>query len=164
MEGFNSRSPEIDALLPIARLQSSRSRIPSTAQTLIETCRTAKGIMARVHLGRLERQRRAGASGGLSSVAAASEHDCCLGDQLRLRVVSTEPLGSDREIGQALTTLDGLEEDIHASQNFPELARRAFREIARVAGLIYQGTPSARKTARHLQNERLAAVRCVSTV
>ena len=43
MEGLNPGSPEIDALLPIARLQSSRSRIPSTAQTLIETCRTAEG-------------------------------------------------------------------------------------------------------------------------
>lgn len=152
VEGFNSRSPEIDALLPIARLQSSRSRIPSTAQTLIETCRTVEGHHVFVYtwegwsvnegLGHLVAYRLSRLRPNTIAVSATN---------YGFELLSTEPLGSDREIGQALTTLDGLEEDIHASQNFPELARRAFREIARVAGLIYQGTPSARKTARHLQ-------------
>jgi ATP-dependent Lhr-like helicase len=54
-------------------------------------------------------------------------------------------------VREALTDLDQLEPDIHASLNYPELARQAFREVARVAGLIHQGTPFAPKSTRHLQ-------------
>lgn len=152
VEGPDHQSPEIEALLPIARIQSIRSRIPSAAQTLIETCRTAEGYHVFVYtwegwsvnegLGHLTAYRLSRLRPNTIAVSATN---------YGFELLSTEPPGSEREIGQALTALDGLEEDIQASQNFPELARRAFREIARVAGLIYQGTPSARKTARHLQ-------------
>lgn len=152
VDGLDQPSPEIVSLLPIARIQSSRSRIPSATQTLIETCRTAEGYHLFVYtwegwsvnegLGHLAAYRLSRLRPNTIAVSATN---------YGFELLSTEPIGSDREIGMALTTLEGLEEDIHASQNFPELARRAFREIARVAGLVYQGTPSARKTARHLQ-------------
>ena len=152
VEGFDHQSPEIEALLPIARIQSIRSRIPSAAQTLIETCRTAEGYHVFVYtwegwsvnegLGHLTAYRLSRLRPNTIAVSATN---------YGFELLSTEPPGSEYEIGQALTALDGLQEDIQASQNFPELARRAFRDIARVAGLIYQGTPSARKTARHLQ-------------
>ena len=38
-----------------------------------------------------------------------------------------------------------------ASLNLGELARRQFREIARVAGLVFQGLPGHAKTMRQLQ-------------
>jgi ATP-dependent Lhr-like helicase len=41
--------------------------------------------------------------------------------------------------------------DVLASLNSSELARRRFREIARVAGLIFTGYPGAPKSARQLQ-------------
>jgi ATP-dependent Lhr-like helicase len=40
---------------------------------------------------------------------------------------------------------------VFASLNATELARRRFREIARVAGLIFTGYPGAPKSARQLQ-------------
>jgi ATP-dependent Lhr-like helicase len=46
---------------------------------------------------------------------------------------------------------EGLLEDVLASLNASELARRRFREIARVAGLIFQGYPGAPKSVRQLQ-------------
>lgn len=152
VEGADPPSPEIRALLPIARMQSSRSRIPSAAQTLIERCRTAEGHHLFVYtwegwsvnegLGHLAAYRLSQLRPNTIAVSATN---------YGFELLSTEPLGNDGEIHRALTLPEGLEEDIHASQNFPELAKRAFREIARVAGLVYQGTPSARKTARHLQ-------------
>lgn len=152
VEGLDQPSPEIDALLPIARIQASRSRIPSITQTLIETCRTAEGHHVFVYtwegwsvnegLGHLAAYRLSRLRPNTIAVSATN---------YGFELLSTEPLGSDREIGLALTVLEGLEQDIQASQNYPELARRAFREIARIAGLVYQGSPSARKTARHLQ-------------
>ncbi len=152
VEGSGQPSPEIEALLPIARIQAGRSRIPSAAQTLIETCRTAEGYHLFVYtwegwsvnegLGHVVAYRLSRLRPNTIAVSATN---------YGFELLSTEPLGSDRDINLALTALEGLEDDIHASQNFPELARRAFRDIARVAGLIYQGIPSARKTARHLQ-------------
>ena len=41
--------------------------------------------------------------------------------------------------------------DVLASLNSTELARRRFREIARVAGLVFTGYPGAPKSARQLQ-------------
>jgi ATP-dependent Lhr-like helicase len=41
--------------------------------------------------------------------------------------------------------------DIPASLNATEMARRQFREIARVAGLVFPGYPHAGKSARQLQ-------------
>jgi len=41
--------------------------------------------------------------------------------------------------------------DVLASLNSSELARRRFREIARVAGLVFTGYPGAPKSTRQLQ-------------
>jgi ATP-dependent Lhr-like helicase len=49
-------------------------------------------------------------------------------------------------------TTENLLEDLLACLNSAELARRQFREIARVAGLVFQGYPGSGKTARQLQS------------
>jgi ATP-dependent Lhr-like helicase len=46
---------------------------------------------------------------------------------------------------------DGLLRDVLASLNSSELAQRRFREIARVAGLVFSGYPGAPKSTRQLQ-------------
>jgi ATP-dependent Lhr-like helicase len=45
----------------------------------------------------------------------------------------------------------GLLDDVLASLNAGELAQRRFREIARVAGLVFQGFPGQPKSTRQLQ-------------
>ena len=52
---------------------------------------------------------------------------------------------------QNLFSADHLLEDLLACLNASELARRQFREIARIAGLVFQGYPGQSKTARQLQ-------------
>ena len=44
-----------------------------------------------------------------------------------------------------------MERDILAGLNFTELGRRHFREIARVAGLVFQGFPGEPHPQRQLQ-------------
>lgn len=46
---------------------------------------------------------------------------------------------------------ENLLEDIYASLNNTELAKRKFRDIASIAGLIFQGYPGKGITGRHLQ-------------
>jgi ATP-dependent Lhr-like helicase len=50
-----------------------------------------------------------------------------------------------------LVSPDHLLHDIPASLNAAELARRQFREIARIAGLIFQGYPGNNKSMKQVQ-------------
>ena len=45
----------------------------------------------------------------------------------------------------------GLEAEVLASLNATEMARRRFREIARIAGLIFQSHPGEQRSSRQLQ-------------
>lgn len=64
---------------------------------------------------------------------------------------------SDRRISLSRTQIRRLfgtvrlTDDILASLNASEMARRQFREIARVAGLVFQGYPGRRKGSHQLQ-------------
>jgi ATP-dependent Lhr-like helicase len=50
-----------------------------------------------------------------------------------------------------LFSVEQLECDIAESLNSTEMAKRHFREIARVSGMIHSGFPGRSKTMRHLQ-------------
>lgn len=50
-----------------------------------------------------------------------------------------------------LLSSDNVAEDILSSLNATEMSKRQFREIARVAGLLFQGYPGQRKLSRHIQ-------------
>jgi ATP-dependent Lhr-like helicase len=51
----------------------------------------------------------------------------------------------------ALFSTDELDAHALAAVNAAELGRRRFRRIARVAGLVFEGWPGARKSARQIQ-------------
>jgi len=50
-----------------------------------------------------------------------------------------------------LLSPQGLHQDITAGINVQEMARRRFRDIAGIAGLIFQGYPGKAMKAKHLQ-------------
>ncbi len=56
-----------------------------------------------------------------------------------------------RSAATGLLAEERLLEDTLASLNAGELAQRRFREIARVAGLVFQGFPGQPKSMRQLQ-------------
>ncbi|WP_375184984.1 hypothetical protein [Aquabacterium sp.] len=66
-------------------------------------------------------------------------------------LLSAEPVPVDEASLRAALSPDHLLDDILASLNAAELARRRFREIARVAGLVFTGYPGAPKSTRQLQ-------------
>ena len=55
-----------------------------------------------------------------------------------------------RELGRLVAAPD-VERDLLAGINAAEMGRRQFREIARVAGLVFQGYPGQGQSARRLQ-------------
>ncbi|MBI1176997.1 ligase-associated DNA damage response DEXH box helicase [bacterium] len=68
-----------------------------------------------------------------------------------LELLPAQELDFNEDEWRALLSPDHLLEDMLACLNTSELARRQFREVARVAGLVFQGYPGARKTARQVQ-------------
>jgi ATP-dependent Lhr-like helicase len=68
-----------------------------------------------------------------------------------MELLSPEEAPLEEALAGGLLSPEHLADDIPASLNAAEMARRQFREIARVAGLVFPGFPRAGKTARQLQ-------------
>ena len=66
-------------------------------------------------------------------------------------LLSEEPLAAAQLASDAGLVVSSPAEDLSAAVNAAELSRRRFREIARVAGLVFKGHPRERRSARSLQ-------------
>lgn len=68
-----------------------------------------------------------------------------------IELCSEAPIDADETALREALSEEGLTADLVASLNATELARRQFREIARIAGLTFGGYPGERRLDRHLQ-------------
>lgn len=146
------RSPELKAVRPVLEIQRAWSRIPAPDELLIETTVTREGRHWFVFpfAGRLAHE-------GLSALVA---HRLSRARPLSI-ITSHNDYGFELLPAADLTLAasqwrdllrpDNLLEDLRDCLNATELSKRQFREIARVAGLVFQGFPGAHKPARHLQ-------------
>ncbi|WP_428235088.1 ligase-associated DNA damage response DEXH box helicase [Gracilimonas sp.] len=66
-------------------------------------------------------------------------------------LLSDQDIPIEAALENDLFSADNLVEDIMASINSAELAKRRFREICQIAGLVFQGFPGQPKTNKHLQ-------------
>jgi ATP-dependent Lhr-like helicase len=67
-------------------------------------------------------------------------------------LLSDQPIPVDDSNVYELFSPDQLLQDIQRSVNSTEMARRKFRDIAVIGGLIFQGYPGEYKKTRHLQS------------
>ena len=144
--------PELEAARPMLQTQARLSRIPTPGALLVETFRSKEGFHIyvypfagrHVHLGlasllawRLARDR--------PNTFSMSVND------YGFELVSPEEFELTRVQDRSVFATDDLLNDVLASLNSTELAQRRFREIARVAGLIFSGYPGQPKSAKQLQ-------------
>jgi ATP-dependent Lhr-like helicase len=66
--------------------------------------------------------------------------------------LSDQPIPVDDSNVYELFSSHNLSADIQKSVNSTEMARRKFRDIAVIGGLIFQGYPGEHKKARHIQS------------
>jgi ATP-dependent Lhr-like helicase len=66
-------------------------------------------------------------------------------------LLSDQPVPVDDTNVYDLFSPEDLLTDIQRSVNSTEMARRKFRDVAVIGGLVFQGYPGERKKARHLQ-------------
>lgn len=67
-------------------------------------------------------------------------------------LLSDQPVPVDDSNVRDVFSPDNLLTDIQKSVNNTEMAKRKFRDIAVIGGLIFQGMPGEKKKARHLQS------------
>lgn len=145
-------SPELALVRPLLELQARWSALPDEREWLCEqiTLRDGhytffypfEGRLAHLGLATLFSYRLSRQSPRTFSLMI---NDYGFGLQ------SAAPLDLTlRDIGMLLAA-PGVESDILAGLNAAELGRRQFREIARVAGLVFQGYPGQPQSNRQLQ-------------
>ena len=143
---------EMQAIKPILDVQAKWSRIPTPGQILIEKVKTREGF----HLfffpfeGRLVHEGLAALFAWRISRVRPITFSMSSNDY-GFELLSPEQAPLSEALAAGLLDAGNLAEDIPASLNATEMARRQFREIARVAGLVFPGYPRSGKTARQLQ-------------
>jgi ATP-dependent helicase Lhr and Lhr-like helicase len=144
--------PEMQAAMPMLQTQARLSKLPTPQTLLIERFQSREGFHLylypfagrNVHmgLGSLLAWRLAKNAPNTFSISV-NDHG--------FELLSAEAVDITALLDQSALSSDTLLADVLASLNSGELAQRRFREIARVAGLIFTGYPGAAKSTRQLQ-------------
>lgn len=145
-------SSEMQAVQALLELQRRQSCLPAPDELLIERAESRDGAHAFLFPfeGRLVHEGLA----GLLAWRWTQRQPCSLhvtATDYGLELLSAQPLPEDEATWRALLTPEGLADDLLACLNAGQLARRQFRDIARIAGLILPGYPGAPRPARQLQ-------------
>lgn len=143
---------EMTCLRPILELQARWSVIPAREELLVERVTFRGGFHAFVFsfAGRL-------ANEGLSALVAhriTQRMPCSISVTATdhgFELLADEPFPAEAADWTSYLSPDGLLDDLLGALDASQMARRHFREIARVAGLIIQGFPGRAKPARQLQ-------------
>ncbi|MFG0275485.1 MAG: ligase-associated DNA damage response DEXH box helicase [Phycisphaerales bacterium] len=144
--------PEMTLARPMLELQQRWSVLPASDELLIERTRTREGHHAFLFFfaGRHAHE-------GLGALLAhrlaqlAPRSVSATVNDYGLELLSPDAFDLDEPAWRRLIAPDRLLDDLLACVNASELSRRQFREIARIAGLIFQGFPGAQQSVRHLQ-------------
>jgi ATP-dependent Lhr-like helicase len=149
-----TRSPiELSVLAPLFELQSKLSNVPKANELLIEQIETGDGFHLFVYPfeGRLVHEAMAAVLGYRISKIIPITFSIAMNDY-GFELLSDQPIPVDDSNVYELFSPDNLIEDIQRSVNATEMAKRKFRDIAVIGGLIFQGYPGEHKKARHLQS------------
>jgi ATP-dependent Lhr-like helicase len=145
-------SPELALVRPLLELQRRWSALPDEREWLCEQMKLRDGHYTFFYPfeGRLPHLGLATLFSYRLSRATPRSFSMMINDY-GFGLLSPTPVDlSLRDIGMLLAA-PGVEVDILAGLNAAELGRRQFREIARVAGLVFQGYPGQPQSSRQLQ-------------
>jgi ATP-dependent Lhr-like helicase len=150
--------PEMQALRPLFEIQERWSALPSSDVLVIESLRSREGyhLFAYPFAGRSVHT-------GLASLLAyrvgkvmPSTFSVAVNDY-GFELLSPEPVdwaaAFDAPTGIEVGLFDTshLLEDVLDSLNATQLSQQRFREVARIAGLVFQGYPGQHKSTRQVQ-------------
>lgn len=146
------RGPEMEAMRPLLETQARWSCIPTAGQLLVERVHSREGHHIYVYPveGRLVHEGLAALFAYRISRLRPITFTLSANDW-GFELLSPEPAPIEEALASGLLSPQNLVDDVPASLNATEMARRQFREIARISGLIFTGYPGAARSARQLQ-------------
>lgn len=146
-------SEELSVLQPLLELQEKISHVPKENELLIEHIETKDGFHLFVYPfeGRLVHEAMAAILAYRISRICPITFSFAMNDY-GFELLSDQPIPVDDINVYELFSPGDLLTDIQRSINNTEMARRKFRDVAVIGGLIFQGMPGEKKKARHLQS------------
>lgn len=146
------KSPEVLFLKPLFEEQSHGSYLPRENELLVEYIRTKYGYHLFVYIfeGKFVHEGMAAVLAYRLSKIKKSTFSIAT-NEYGIELLSAEPIPVSEEVlGELFSTKD-LHLDIENGVNTTEMARRQFREIAGISGLIFKGYPGKQIKTKHLQ-------------
>ena len=150
---YKENDVEMNFIRPLMDLQRLRSHLPRKNEFLIEYFETSEGyhVLMYPYEGRQVHE----------GIAALVAHRIARIKPITFSIAMNDygfELLSDQEIPieEAIETnvlgVEDLVKDIQASINSTEMARRKFRDIAAISGLVFKGYPGQRVKDKHIQS------------
>lgn len=145
-------SIEVQKILPLLDLQRKLSIVPDEHTFLIESLQTRDGF----HLffypfeGRMMHELMSALVAYRISQSFPVTLNMAMNDY-GFEILSDSYLDIEELLEEDLFSLQNIEQDILHCVNESEMSRRKFREIASIAGLVFQGYPGKPTSFKHIQ-------------
>ena len=144
---------EVIALRPLFDQQRSESHLPEKTEFLIERLETRDGFHFFFYPfeGRLVHEGMGSLFAYRLSKLKSATFSIAMNDY-GFELLTDEDMPIEQAIEENLFSSDNLLDDIQHSLNANEMARRKFRDIAHIAGLVFTGYPGKPMKNKHLQS------------
>lgn len=146
-------SEELRKISPLIEKQKERSHVPKEDEFLIEYFQSKEGYHAYFYPfeGRFVHEGMAAVIAYRIALIKPITFSIALNDY-GFELLSDQPIPLEEAIDNQIFNSDHLFEDIQSSVNSTEMARRKFRDIASISGLVFKGYPGKYKKDKHLQS------------
>jgi ATP-dependent Lhr-like helicase len=144
---------EVIALKPLFNLQQELSHLPQSHEFLIESFKSREGhhLLFYPFEGRLVHEGMASLFAYRISRVRPASFSIAMNDY-GFELLTDEDVPIEQVLEDAdFFSIDNLLEDIQHSLNANEMARRRFRDIASIGGLVFNGFPGQQVKNKHLQ-------------
>ena len=147
------KDEEVIALKPLFELQARLSHLPQSHEFLIESFKSREGhhLLFYPFEGRLVHEGMASLLAYRISKIKSASFSIAMNDYgFELLTDDDVPIETVLE-DAGFFSIDNLLDDIQHSLNANEMARRRFRDIAHIGGLVFTGYPGQQVKNKHLQ-------------
>jgi ATP-dependent Lhr-like helicase len=144
---------EVKALKPLFDLQAKLSHLPQSHEFLIESFKSKEGhhLLFYPFEGRLVHEGMASLLAFRISKIKPASFSIAMNDY-GFELLTDEDIPIEQALEDAdFFSINNLIEDIQNSLNANEMARRRFRDIAHIGGLVFTGYPGQPVKNKHLQ-------------
>lgn len=148
-----NQSSDLSALSPIFDQQRKESIVPNPTQFLIETFKTRDGFHTIFYPfeGRFVHEALGSLLAYRISLLSPITFSIAFNDY-GFELLSDQYLDVQEVLDNNLFSLDYVTEDLQKGINATEMAKRKFRDIAVIAGLVFTGYPNKLIKQKHLQS------------